>query len=115
MSFAFVTRKIPSRGEEAGPHQRMVDVLYSDGVLDPRFHLARQLLGNLLSLTLLGQVLYPTLKPSLALDLGAFAGAGKQHPQVGEGRLYMLEGAAIARGFALGIEGLLGRPKERED
>lgn len=111
MAFAFVARKIPVRGEES-PHQRMVGVLCADGILDPRFHLARQLVGNLLSLTLLGQVLYPTLKPSLAVGLGAFAGAGQQHPQVGAGRLYMLEGPAIARGFALGIEGLLGRPKE---
>lgn len=111
MSFAFVSRVIESRGEQP-PHKRMVHVLCAGGVLDPRFHLTRQLVGNLLSLTLLGQVLYPTLKPSLALDLGAFAGAGRQEPQVGGGRLYTLEGAAIARGFAYSIEGLLGRPQE---
>lgn len=112
MSFAFVARIIPFRGEQP-PHLRCVEAFKaSDGVLDPRFHVTRQLVGNLLSLTLLGQVLYPTLKPSLALNLGAFAGAGQQDPKVGQGRLYTLESPAIVRGFALGIEGLLGRPKE---
>ncbi len=113
MSFAFVARTIPLRGQET-PYQRMVSSLSADGllVLDDRFYTTRQLVGNLLSLTLLGQVLYPTLKPSLALHLGAFAGAGRQHPRVGEGEGYVLERSAIARGFAHGIDGLLGRPKD---
>ncbi|MEW6279264.1 MAG: hypothetical protein AB1758_11610 [Candidatus Eremiobacterota bacterium] len=105
--YAFVTRHLSVRGQPSPPQAVVLDLCLSDN-----YYRVRHAVSSVLSLTLMGQIVYPSLYPLIAGRMGAFAGASRQPIQAGSGQPYRLCAEALARGFGLGILGLLGPARE---